>query len=360
MPMPNPAPMRWDLFCRVVDNFGDIGVCWRLAHDLAGRGDSVRLWVDDPAALAWMAPEGAARIDVVHWHAPTPAVEPADVVVEAFGCELPAAFVERMAQRAVPPLWINLEYLSAQDYVQRSHGLLSPQTCGPGRGLRKWFFYPGFTVGTGGLLREPALMAERQHFDAGAWLRARGLGSTPGERVVSLFCYDGAPVPKLLERLSQAPTLLLLTPGAAQRAAHAWLAAQGPTPRLRCIDLPWFTQPDFDRLLWACDLNFVRGEDSFVRAMWAGAPFVWQAYPQPGAAQADKLDAYLGRFLDAADPALCAAVQALWQAWNGLQAWPGEWPSHQAWSAHCVRWRGTLLAQADLVSQLQGFVHERR
>jgi hypothetical protein len=24
--------LHWDIFCRVIDNFGDIGVCWRLAH----------------------------------------------------------------------------------------------------------------------------------------------------------------------------------------------------------------------------------------------------------------------------------------------------------------------------------------
>ena len=59
--------MLWDLFCRVIDNFGDIGVCWRLAADLAARGETVRLWVDDPAPLRWMAPHGAPRVDVHGW-----------------------------------------------------------------------------------------------------------------------------------------------------------------------------------------------------------------------------------------------------------------------------------------------------
>ena len=56
--------MRWDLFCRVVDNFGDVGVCWRLACELARRGDAVRLWIDDASALAWMAPDGMAGVEV--------------------------------------------------------------------------------------------------------------------------------------------------------------------------------------------------------------------------------------------------------------------------------------------------------
>ncbi len=59
--------MHWDLFCRVIDNFGDIGVCWRLAADLGARGESVRLWVDDASALAWMAPQGSAGVEVLRW-----------------------------------------------------------------------------------------------------------------------------------------------------------------------------------------------------------------------------------------------------------------------------------------------------
>jgi uncharacterized repeat protein (TIGR03837 family) len=136
-----PAAWRWDVFCRVIDNHGDLGVCWRLACDLADRGQQLRLWVDDPAALRWMAPQGHPRVALLHWTEDTPLPEPGDVVVEAFGCDPPEAFVARMAAADRPPVWINLEYLSAEDYVERSHRLRSPQRCG----LDKWFFYPGFT-----------------------------------------------------------------------------------------------------------------------------------------------------------------------------------------------------------------------
>jgi uncharacterized repeat protein (TIGR03837 family) len=317
----------------------------------------VRLWIDDPSALAWMAPEGAAGVEVLHWtpHASLP--EPGDVVVEAFGCDPPALFVSRMARRERPPLWINLEYLSAERYVQRQHGLPSPQLSGPGQGLTKWFFHPGFGTGTGGLVREPGLMAARSRFDAHPWLQSMGLAAHPGERVVSLFCYDTAPVAALLHTLSRQPTLLLVTPGAAQRAVRAAGAAP---PGLRCVELPWLRQTEFDRLLWACDLNFVRGEDSFVRAQWAAAPFVWQIYAQHDAAHAVKLDAFLGLFLAAADVQLAAELRALWRAWNGLQGWPGRLPPRPAWQTLAQRWRTGLLATPDLVSQLLGFVHERR
>jgi uncharacterized repeat protein (TIGR03837 family) len=98
---PAPAAWRWDVFCRVIDNHGDLGVCWRLACDLADRGQQLRLWVDDPAALRWMAPQGHPRVALLHWTEDTPLPEPGDVVVEAFGCDPPEAFVARMAARTV-------------------------------------------------------------------------------------------------------------------------------------------------------------------------------------------------------------------------------------------------------------------
>lgn len=346
--------MQWDLFCRVVDNFGDIGVCWRLAADLGARGQPVRLWVDDASALAWMAPQGAPGVELLRW-AEAEHAAPGAVVIEAFGCDPPPAFVTRMAQQpAPPPLWINLEYLSAEAYVRRSHGLRSPQLAGPAKGLDKWFFYPGFEAGTGGLIREPGLIDARRGFDSPAWLRSRGWGPQAGERVVSLFCYPGAPLAALLRTLAEQPTLLLLTPGAAAQAA----AQAGPP--LRCIQLPWLAQPDYDRLLWACDLNFVRGEDSFVRAMWAGAPFVWQIYPQHDAAHAAKLKAFLDRMLQQADSAIAHGLRALWLAWNGLGPWPAALPPGDAWLALASRWCGQLLALPDLTTQLLRFVAEKR
>lgn len=343
--------MLWDIFCRVIDNYGDIGVSWRLARDLARRGERVRLWCDDFGALAWMAPQGEPGVETVPWTADPPALAPGEVVIEGFGCDPPAGFVAAM--RDLPPLWINLEYLSAEDYVERSHRLPSPQMSGPGAGLTKWFFYPGFTPRTGGLLREPGLMAARQAFDRDAWFAAQGIARRDGERVVTLFCYDGAPLKPLAARLAAQPTLLLLTPGPAQRmAAQAW--PEGPPAGLRLHALPWLTQDDFDRLLWSGDLNFVRGEDSFVRAQWAGVPFVWHIYPQSDGAHASKLQA----FLDRLGPP--PAARQLWHAWNGLGHWPVRWPPMPAWQQACVDWREHLLDQEDLTSQLLGFVAEKR
>ena len=352
-------PLLWDVFCRVIDNHGDLGVCWRLAADLAGRGDRVRLHVDDAAALAWMAPGGADGVTVRPWPDGTagdrpgegPPAEPGDVVVEAFGCDLPAAFVAAMAARAVPPVWINLEYLSAEAYVERSHRLVSPQMSGPGRGLRKWFWYPGFTEATGGLLREPGLLAARDRFDRPAWLDAHGIAPRPGERLVSLFCYPHAPLAALPGALADRPTLLVTTPGAAVPATLP--------PTVRTQALPYLPQPDYDRLLWSCDLNLVRGEDSFVRAQWAGRPFVWHIYPQHDGAHEVKLDAFLARHLREAPPALAAEVRAWWLGWNGLGTLPPAPPPDTAWRAHAAAWCDGLAGRGDLVAGLRQFAIEK-
>lgn len=173
----------WDIFCSVVDNYGDIGVTWRLARQLvAEHGLAVRLWVDDLNAFTPMCPgaDGTAAqqwqhgVDVRHWPAAWLPVAPADVVIGAFACQLPAAYVEAMRALPQPPLWLNLEYLSAEDWVEGCHGLPSPQP----NGLRKVFFFPGFTDKTGGLLREGSLLARRDAFQQSAEARrafCRGL-----------------------------------------------------------------------------------------------------------------------------------------------------------------------------------------
>jgi uncharacterized repeat protein (TIGR03837 family) len=341
-------PLHWDLYCRVVDNYGDAGVCWRLAADLASRGDKVRLYIDDIAPLTFMAPEGAAGVAVLPWPGPdADPVPPGDVVIEAFGCDLQysaLAGMEAAQHRGRPPVWINLEYLSAEAYVERSHGLPSPQR----NGLSKWFYYPGFTSRTGGLLREPGLMSRRQAFDRRAWLNSQGIAVQPGERVVSLFCYANDALPWLLQELAREPTLLLLTQGQAQAQVSA--APDG----VRLHRLGWLTQADFDHLLWSCELNFVRGEDSVVRALWAGVPSVWQIYPQDDHAHLAKLDA----FLDTLQAP--AALRGLQHAWNGTKPAPGTvWLDGPTWRALAVASRERLLANSDLVTSLRGFVTEK-
>jgi uncharacterized repeat protein (TIGR03837 family) len=355
--------MRWDIFCKVIDNHGDAGVCWRLAVALAGQGESVRLWIDDPSALAWMAPGGCEGVTVVAWTNATAGsqanVAPApDVLIEAFGCDPSPELVERFARQAPRSgsmhRWINLEYLSAEPYVERLHGLPSPVFKEPGAGLTKHFFYPGFTSATGGLLREPDLMARRKRFDRGAWLAQQGI-PWRGERLVALFCYEPPALEALLAQFedSHQPTRLLVTAGRATAALPLGTAQRGA---LSISWLPYMPQRDFDHLLWACDLNFVRGEDSLVRAIWAGAPFVWQIYPQDDDAHHTKLDALMD-WMDAP-----SSLRSFHHLWNGMAKAPLPElipATLDMWRSAALTARACLLDQDDLLTRLRLFIAQK-
>jgi uncharacterized repeat protein (TIGR03837 family) len=340
--------VRWDIFCKVIDNLGDAGVCWRLAAELGARGQQVRLWIDDGSMLAWMAPQGAPGVEVVPWSEPAPELAPGDVVVEAFGCDPPDAFVARMAAMQPQPAWINLEYLSAEAYVERSHGLPSPVLHGPGSGLVKRFCYPGFTPRTGGLLRERDLLARRAAHDRAAWLRQWGI-TDANAQAISLFCYEPRALPELLEQLAaqDRPTHLLVTAGRASAAVRALQAQDRGTLHLHW--LPLLTQRGYDELLWSCDLNFVRGEDSIVRALLAGAPFVWQIYPQDDLAHHAKLDAFLERLAPPPD------LRDFFLAWNDARPAPLPRLDLAGWRATARRAREKAEALPELADGLARF-----
>ncbi len=359
-------PARWDIFCRVVDNYGDAAVCWRLARQLALTfGARMRLWIDDPAPLQRLVPhlrldQPCDGVEVLHWRADAWREDevPADVVVAAFACELPPGY--RRAMRTRRPVWVNLEYLSAEDWVEGCHGLPSVKP----DGLVEHFFFPGFTPRTGGLLREPALLATRRAFEADprqrqAWLGQAGVDVRAGESLASLFCYPGSPVDALLEAFGrQARAWRIVAPG---REA-------GPVRRGNAVlqGIPFLSQADYDRLLWSCDCNLVRGEDSLVRALWAARPLVWQIYPQAQGAHRPKLRAFLARL--AADSGLdaesAAALTGVHDAWNlegdllaATSRWLAAWPALREASERWVRRHEA--AGSDLASRLVRFVQER-
>lgn len=369
-----------DLFCRVVDNYGDIGICWRLARQFAHEhGIAVRLWVDDLASFKRIWPEvdataqlqQVAGVTVRHWAGQDGAYaagDVADIVIEFFGCEIPPGYVEAMAQRAVKPVWFNLEGLSAEPWVEGCHTLPSPHRS---LKLTKYFFFPGFNERTGGLSFERDLEAQRQAFQqeglAGQFLQR--LGVTPQEQQglkVSLFCYDYAPVPELFGawRASSAPVTCLVPEGVARDAVEAFLGAPAVPGAAATRDalslrvLPFVPQTDYDRMLWSCDLNFVRGEDSFSRAQWAGKPFIWNIYKQDKNLHHTKLNAFLNIY-DAATPALIDANRA----WNGANHHEVDWMA--SWQAlrdelpgltgAAQQWLHKMLANGDFIANLLRF-----
>lgn len=361
----------WDIFCKVIDNFGDIGVCWRLCTDLASRGYSIRLWVDDASALKWMAPEACEGVKLIDWSQPT-SIESIlqlisqqampSVIVEAFGCEPEPRYLDLLQAKcqANPainsPFWINLEYLSAEKYVEKCHGLSSPTQQYPLLSQRKYFYYPGYTVLTGGLLRNPQELQQLEKLNQQEWLNSQNIPVPAHQEhiFVSLFCYKNAPLDSLLDFLTQRtyPSTLLVTDcvGAISlkhTVENHYSKAMG---LLHIQYLPRLSQKDYSCLLHCCDLNVVRGEDSATQALWAKAPFIWQLYPQEDAYQLEKLTAFLNSFN------LPTTIAKWFYDLNGASQKPLDNPNLSEWGEYFDQIRASLLAQNDLTSQLLQFI----
>jgi uncharacterized repeat protein (TIGR03837 family) len=378
---------RWDVFCSVVDNYGDAGVCWRLARQLVEEHDvAVRLFVDALPSLARIAPAIDASLDeqtlegvrVSRWLGPKAeavGTEVANVVVEAFGCGLPRAYMAAMAALGSPPMWINLEYLSAETWIEGCHELSSRHPTLP---LTRHFFFPGFTAASGGLLRERDLLARRDAFqgDANAqsslWHALRIPPPEPQVRVVSLFCYASAPLLSLLDAWSKfdVPIVCLVPEGVAASPLDTWsnggLISAGQQHRhgpLTVARVPFLDQDGYDRLLWSCDVNFVRGEDSFVRSQWAARPLVWQPYVQRENAHRLKLDAFLDRYAAGLARDAAEALRGFSHAWIGDgepgTAWEAFASALPALATQASAWSARLGSMPDLAANLVRFCADR-
>lgn len=380
-------PRTWDVFCRVIDNYGDAAVCWRIAQQLsAEHGGRVRLWIDALAPLHALCPEisvDAARqtvagVEVCRWDASAACGKPADIVVDAFGAGLPGDYVTAMAGRAPRSLWIILEYLSAEAWVGAHHRMPSPH---PRLPLERHFFFPGLVPGTGGVLREAGYTRRRAAFEADASARSgfwRASGFAPPDRqatVVSLFGYANPATAALLQAWAdgETPVLAAVTTSALRGAVGELFgkaALDGQTLKRGCLEvrfLPFMPQARYDELLWACDWNFVRGEDSFVRAQLAGRPLVWQIYPQAERAHEAKLEAFMDLYCAGLERGLGEAFRRVWRAWNGSggaagvpgQAWSALAAQSGALRANAGDWERRLAEPGELVSNLAQFCEDR-
>jgi uncharacterized repeat protein (TIGR03837 family) len=375
-------PIRLAIFCKVVDNFGDIGICWRLARQLQLEHDvAVTLWVDDLPSFRRIAPQVRTDADVQqvsgvtvrHWRDQDGVFLPADVadiVIEFFACDIPPGYIAAMAQCEPRPVWLNLEGLTAEEWVEGCHSLPSMH---PRLPLTKHFFFPGFTARTGGLLREAALDEQRRQFQADPAAMAGFLaqfGVTAQEMAstkISLFCYPHAPVSELCNILHNcdAPYTLLVPEGVASDAIAGFLGgaakagASATHGSLTVRVLPFVAQPDYDKLLWACDFNFVRGEDSWVRAQWAGRPFIWHIYPQDENLHHVKLRAFLARYSPDID-----SLNQFALSWNGVCGWSDPWPAISAdlprIAVRSAEWHEQMLAHGDLAHNLLKFAGSLR
>ena len=382
-------PLKIDLFCLVIDNYGDAGVCWRLARQLVNEhGCRVTLWIDKPSVLqricsgteAGLEKQTVSGVDIRLWPAVFPPLVSSDlpdVVVEGFGARLPESYVLLMAQQEPQPVWINLEYLSAESWVEGSHLMASPQSW---IALTKYFYFPGFTDRTGGLIREKAIVAERENFqsdrqNAIQFLSQLGIKSSTDQWIISLFCYPDASVSMLLESLRKLEknVLCIIPEGVASEQIKSFIGKEAlagtryESGNLVIQILPMIEQDDFDRLLWSCDFNFIRGEDSFMRAQWAAKPFVWHIYPQEEEAHMVKLNAFLDLYLYGLPETMANNIRLFWTEWNDRkngQTVSNNWMNLVGilpeWDRFATDWFKKLTDREDLASRLLRFINTLR
>lgn len=370
VPKVNQHSCSADIFCRVIDNFGDAGVCWRLARRLAqGLGWRVRLFIDQPAVLAMLVPTLRSRavtqvvesVEVLEWATAEHAAA-AQVVIEAFACDLPAAYVQRMRANLHAPVWINLEYLSAESWVSGCHTLPSPQP----NGLVKHFFFPGFWDHTGGVIHthEELRLFTQAATSPRQTLERFGIEPEPEALVALLFCYPTACVDQMLEDAAATQRSLHFIVPAGQVADRLLgLVDHVRENRITLQRLPFCPQPRFDELVAACDLNFIRGEDSLVRSLLAGKPFVWNIYPQHDYAHLTKLQAFLQWWEQGASTEMQNVVRAAHGAWNNHHWPPGTFDAMMQmlprWGVHAQNVASKAWLDDDLGTQLADFVRDK-
>lgn len=358
----------WDIFCRVIDNYGDIGVCWRLARQLAAEYPfKVRLWVDELAALKMIWPstelipqQTLEGVEVCHWTPEFPEnISPANTVIEAFACDIPTVYLQKMIHAKAsgqPPVWINLEYLSAEKWVEDCHKM---QSIHPQSGLKKTFFFPGFTEKTGGLICEKEI-------------REKNLAPIPQANhlpydsplLISLFAYENSAIESLIDAWANGKQRIhcLIPQGRILNSINPLLdrplTIGEPQIKgsLTLETIPFMNQLEYDQLLQKCDLNFVRGEDSLVRAIWAGKPFVWHIYQQEEDAHMIKLQAFLDIYTQEFPEDLREKLIEFWLGWNRqdstIDAWNSLNLNFDQWATYNHQWAASKQAETDLISRL--------
>lgn len=384
---------KFDIFCKIVDNFGDIGVCWRLSQQLANEHRrQVRLFIDDFYIASKIIPQfDPARheqtinnVKILAW--PTANTTIPDVVIENFSCGLPDIYTKQMlaSKKASHPVrWINLEYLSAEKWVEDCHTLSSTH---PALGLKKTFFYPGFTEKTGGLSREQALIETRdtflasdaqqrfwQQFIAHSKMRGPVLQNFADSIKISIFSYPEANIRELIRQLIPTEkTVHIFLPFNSEITAlnaliekyHLKIGEAKALHRVRLHLLPFLSQIQYDQLLWACDLNFVRGEDSWIRAIWAGKPFVWQPYIQAENTHLTKLNAFLSAYTAQADAETKNLIETAHQVWSNARPRPHEkfWLEVKnrllEWQTYARKKSNLFAQQKDLSQALIDFCNQ--
>ena len=297
----NSKVSTWAIFCKVIDNFGDIGVVWRLTRNLAAKGITIIIYVDNLEIFKKICPEINPQKEVQYlskyikirkWLKDcSDSSENLNVIIEAFACYIPESIRNTMTTNTI---WINLEYLSAEKWIENCHTLSSLQN----DGIQKFFFFPGFNNKTGGLNFDDDFTQITHNEAKKAISKLCPSGNIQERFVVLVFTYETKALYPLLSAIlhTNENALILLPEG---RSTNFLISEKiiekltSESSKASFVQFPMICQEKFNYLIKGADLCLVRGEDSITQAVISGNPFMWHIYKQENNVHIDKLQSFL-------------------------------------------------------------------
>ena len=281
-----------DIFCQVIDNYGDVGVAYRLAREFKRvyPNKKLRFIINQMEELNLI--KKSEEIEIITYQDISKIENSADLIIESFGCEIPKEYMDRALKNS--KLIINLEYFSAEDWVDDFH----LQESFLGENLKKYFFIPGLSKKSGGILLDKEFLERKKKVtkNKGYYLKKIGINEKY-DLIGSVFSYEKN-FDFLIEELKKLDKkiLLLILSEKTQKNFIKYFDNGNNYDKIKFVKLPFFTYDKYEELLALCDFNLVRGEDSFVRALLLGKPFLWHIYPQDENTHIKKLESFLEKY----------------------------------------------------------------
>ena len=281
-----------DIFCQVIDNYGDVGVAYRLAREFKRvyPNKKLRFVINKTEELNLI--RKSEDIEIILYKDISKIENSADLIIESFGCEIPKKYMDKALKNL--KLIINLEYFSAEDWVDDFH----LQESFLGGNLKKYFFIPGLSEKSGGILLDNEFLERKKKVEANKeyYLEKFGI-KEKYDLIGSVFSYEKN-FDSLIEELKKLgkKIILLILSEKTQKNFIKYFDNGNNYDKIKFVKLPFFTYDKYEELLALCDFNLVRGEDSFVRALLLGKPFLWHIYPQDENTHIEKLESFLEKY----------------------------------------------------------------
>ncbi|WP_339010511.1 elongation factor P maturation arginine rhamnosyltransferase EarP [Fusobacterium animalis] len=281
-----------DIFCQVIDNYGDVGVAYRLAREFKRvyPNKKLRFVINQIEELNLI--RKSENIEVILYKDISKIENSADLIIESFGCEIPKEYMDKALKKS--KLIINLEYFSAEKWVDDFH----LQESFLGGNLKKYFFIPGLSEKSGGILLDNEFLERKKKVEANKeYYLEKFEIKEKYDLIGSVFSYEKN-FDSLIEELKKLnkKVILLILSEKTQKNFIKYFDNGNNYDKIKFVKLPFFTYDKYEELLALCDFNLVRGEDSFVRALLLGKPFLWHIYPQDENTHIKKLESFLEKY----------------------------------------------------------------